>query len=32
MENEYDSVIWVGDINADILCDTVFTSNIIRYV
>ena len=29
MENEYDSVIWGGDINADFVRDTVFTSNII---
>ena len=32
MENEYDSVIWGGDINADFVRDTVFTSNIIRFV
>ena len=32
MENEYDSVIWGGDINADFLRDTIFTSNIIRFV
>ena len=32
MENEHDSVIWGGDINADFLRDIVFTSNIIRFV
>ena len=32
MENEYDSVIWGGDINTDFLCDTVFTSNTIQFV
>ena len=32
MENEYDSVIWGVDINADFLRDTVLTSNIIRFV
>ena len=32
MENEYDSVIWGGDINADFVRDTVFTSNIIQFV
>ena len=31
-EIEYDSVIWGGDINDDFLRDTVFTSNIIRFV
>ena len=31
MENEYDSVIWGGDINANFLCNTVFTSSIIRF-
>ena len=30
MENEYDSVIWGGDMNADFLRNTVFTSNISR--
>ena len=32
MENEYDSVIWGGDMNADFLRYTVFTSNISRFV
>ena len=31
-ENEYDSVIWGGDINADFLRNTVFTSTINRFV
>ena len=32
MENEYDSIIWGGDINADFLHNTVFTSNISLFV
>ena len=32
VENEYDSVIWGGDMNADFLRNTVFTSNISRFV